>query len=229
MVTAIILSGGTGKRMGGDTPKQYLEINGKMAIEYTLASFQNSKVDEIVLVCAEGYEDFCKDIIEKNNISKCRKIVAGGAERYFSVYEGLKACDDCDYVLIHDGARVCIDFDTINMAIEKVKELKACVVGVKAVDTMQLVDEEGRITDTPDRNYLWTAQTPQCFSYDLCLSAYEKAIEAGDKTLTDDAMVVRKYAGLPVYMIEGKETNIKLTRPSDLAIIEKILSELRRK
>ncbi len=225
MVTAIILSGGSGKRMGVDCPKQYLNINGKMALEYTLISFQESMVDEIVLVCAEGYEDLCRELLCKNRISKCKKVVIGGAERYFSVYEGLKACSESDYVLIHDGARVCIESDTINMAIDKVKKLKACVVGIKAIETIHMTDNDGKIVSSPDRRLLWTAQTPQCFSYSLCFDAYKKAIEAGDRGITDDAMVVRKYGGSPVYMIDGKATNIKLTRPSDIPIIESILSE----
>ncbi len=228
MVKAVILSGGSGKRMGGEVPKQYLSILGKRALEYTLISFQKSCVDEIVLVCTKEYKLLCEELIATNNISKCHKLVYGGTERYLSVYEGLKACESCDYVLIHDGARICIDTATIDMAVEKVKKLLACVVGVKAVDTMQVVDDSDKILSTPDRKYLWTAQTPQCFAYDLCFNAYKKAIDASDNSITDDAMVVRKYSDAPVYMIEGKATNIKLTHPSDVPIIEAILSDSER-
>jgi len=229
-VTAIVLAGGKGSRMQSETPKQYLPLFGKPILFYSLSAFEQSVVDEVILVTAEGEEEFCKkEIIEKYQIRKVTAVVSGGAERYHSVQKGLLAAEGADYVLIHDGARPLILPETINTAVEKVKETGACVVGVPAKDTIQLLDEEGKITDTPCRPRTWIAQTPQCFSYSIALSSYNKAIAAGDNSITDDAMVVRKYSRTSVYMLPGNYENIKITTPEDIAVAETFLNVRKQK
>lgn len=220
-VTAIVLAAGKGSRMNSDIPKQYLTLLGKPVLFYSLRAFEESDVDEIVLVTGSGEEEYCqKEIVEKYHIKKVVHIVEGGKERYHSVWQGLKAAEAAGYVLIHDGARPLISVEVINAAIIKVKETGACVVGMPVKDTIQLVDEHERICFTPDRKHTWIAQTPQCFSYELANSSYNKAIVAEDTTITDDAMVIRRYGNVDVSMLEGDYKNIKVTTPEDIAVAE---------
>lgn len=220
-MTAVILAGGKGRRMQSNTPKQYLPLCGKPVLFYSLRAFSNSAVDSIVLVVGEGEEEYCKkEIVEKYGFSKVTHIVTGGTERYHSVYNGLLAAKKADYVLIHDGARPFITEAIIKKAMNLVKEKKACVVGVPVKDTIQIVSATDEITETPNRNLTWAAHTPQCFAYPIALQAYQKAIEADDDTVTDDAMVVRKYSNVPVFMMEGDYNNIKITTPDDIKTAE---------
>lgn len=226
MISAIVLSSGKGRRFGGDIPKQYTGICGKPVVVWSLEAFQRSVVDKIILVCDANDIEFCtNDIIKKYNITKCTDIVAGGKERYNSVYAGLLAAKNSDYVLIHDGARPLIDTETINCASDYVQTKGSCVVGVPSSDTVQVTDEGGNITFTPLRANTWIAETPQCFKTSLALKSYEKAIHANDTSITDDAMVVLKYGNGKVAMLPGKKENIKLTTASDLKIMEFYLNE----
>ncbi len=223
-VTAIVLAAGKGSRMGHMTPKQYLPLMGKPMLFYSLNAFAESEADAIVVVTGKGEEEFCRtQIIERYGIRKIECIIAGGTERYDSVYQGLLAAKGADYVLIHDGARPLVSVEIINKAIKKVQELNACIVGMPVKDTIQLAAEDASIAETPPRSMLWVAQTPQCFSYSLVKSSYKKAQEANDTSLTDDAMVVRKYSNASVYLIEGSYHNIKVTTPEDTTIAEALL------
>lgn len=191
-IGAVVLAAGSGKRMGVDVPKQYLALCSKPVMVYCLEAFEKSRVDEIVLVVAAGDETYCREqIVEKYHISKVHAIVAGGAERYDSVYEGLKAIQ-CDYVLIHDCARAFVTEDIIERSIRGAKEYGACVVGMPVKDTIKVADENGWVDATPRRDLVWSVQTPQSFSYSLVYEAYTR-LQACDKTgVTDDAMVVEK-------------------------------------
>lgn len=225
-VTAIVLAAGKGSRMQSTTPKQYLPLAGKPVLFYSLCAFAGSEVDSIVVVTGEGEKDFCQsEIIERYGIPKIECITTGGAERYDSVYQGLLAAKGADYVLIHDGARPLISVATINAAIKEVKKRDACVVGMPVKDTIQLAAEDASIASTPPRSMTWMAQTPQCFSYALVTSSYEKARKAKDASLTDDAMVVRKYSNASVYLMQGSYRNIKVTTPEDIAIAEVFLKQ----
>ena len=207
--------------MNTNTPKQYLTLLGKPVLFYSLQAFEESDVDNIILVTGSGEREYCKkEIVEKYQIKKVTCIVEGGAERYHSVWHGLMAAEDTGYVLIHDGARPLITSSIINKAITTVKETGACVVGMPVKDTIQIVDEDNLIVSTPDRSLTWIAQTPQCFSYELAFSSYNIAIENNDTAITDDAMVVRKYGKVCVTMLKGGYENIKVTTPEDIAVAE---------
>lgn len=220
-VTAIVLAAGKGSRMNSDVPKQYLTLLGKPVLFYSLQAFEQSDVDEIILVTGSGEQEYCKkEIVEKYHFNKVAHIVEGGAERYHSVHRGLWSAKDVDYVMIHDGARPLISVEVINKAIETVKVTGACVVGMPVKDTIQVVNDACEIESTPDRRCTWIAQTPQCFSFELALSSYNKAIECGDASITDDAMVARKYGGACVTMLEGGYENIKVTTPEDIPVAE---------
>ena len=225
-VIAIILAAGQGSRMNSELPKQYIPLYGKPMLFYSLQAFSLSEVDEIILVTGKEEIEYCKTrIVEEYGFSKVTKIVAGGEERYHSVYKGLLEAKGADYVLIHDGARPLVTKDLIHMAIKEVKKTGACVVGMPVKDTIQLVTEEKVIESTPVRKNTWLAQTPQCFEYLLALNSYEEAIRQEDNTITDDAMVVMKYGNRAVSMIEGSYENIKVTTSEDILLAKLFLKK----
>ena len=226
---AIVLAAGRGKRMQSDVAKQYLLVRNKPVLYYSLKAFQDSLVDEIILVTAESEIAYCKDeIVEKYAFSKVSQIIAGGKERYHSVHNGLKACEDADIVLIHDGARPFVDDAIIARNINMVKEYGACVTGMPVKDTIKIADAEGFVQETPRRDLIWAIQTPQTFRYDLIRNAYDTFLnneEANCKSynVTDDAMVAELFGGLKVKLVEGSYNNVKITTPEDMVLAEAIL------
>ena len=216
---AIVLAAGSGKRMNPQVHKQYLIIQDRPVLYYSLKAFEDSAVDEIVLVVGKGEEEFCrKEIVDKYGISKVKAIVEGGKERYHSVFEGLKQTSDADYVLIHDGARPFVNQDIIRRCMQEVQKYQACVVGMPVKDTIKIADEEGYAKQTPDRKNVWMIQTPQTFSYALIYEAYEEMLKTEDTAITDDAMVLERIKGKKSKLIEGSYRNIKITTPEDLLI-----------
>ena len=223
--TAIVLSAGKGSRMGSSVHKQYLLLCGRPVIYYTLKAFEESPVDEIVLVTGEGEEEYCrKEIVEKYKLHKVTKIVKGGKERYHSVFQGLSACEHTDYVLIHDGARPFIEQEVIRHTMDEVQKKHACIAAVPVKDTIKKVDENGKVEDTPPRKSLYTVQTPQSFSYSLIYDSYQKMIADGREDVTDDEMVVEAYGKVTVYVIDGSYRNFKITTPEDLEMAEFMLN-----
>ena len=217
--TAIVLAAGSGKRMNSKVHKQYLIIQDRPVLYYSLKAFEDSAVDEIVLVVGKGEEKFCrKEIVDKYGISKVKAIVEVGKERYHSVFEGLKQTSDADYVLIHDGARPFVNQDIIRRCMQEVQKYQACVVGMPVKDTIKIADEEGYAKQTPDRKNVWMIQTPQTFSYALIYEAYEEMLKTEDTAITDDAMVLERIKGKKSKLIEGSYRNIKITTPEDLLI-----------
>lgn len=216
---AIVLAAGSGKRMNSQVHKQYLIIQDRPVLYYSLKEFEDSAVDEIVLVVGKGEEEFCRrEIVDKYGISKVKAIVGGGKERYHSVFEGLKQTSDADYVLIHDGARPFVNQDIIRRCMQEVQKYQACVVGMPVKDTIKIADEEGYAKQTPDRKNVWMIQTPQTFSYALIYEAYEEMLKTEDTAITDDAMVLERIKGKKSKLIEGSYRNIKITTPEDLLI-----------
>ncbi len=216
---AIVLAAGSGKRMNSKVHKQYLIIQDRPVLYYSLKAFEDSAVDEIVLVVGKGEEEFCrKEIVDKYGISKVKAIVEGGKERYHSVFEGLKQTSDADYVLIHDGARPFVNQDIIRRCMQEVQKYQACVVGMPVKDTIKIADEEGYAKQTPDRKNVWMIQTPQTFSYALIYEAYGEMLKTEDTAITDDAMVLERIKGKKSKLIEGSYRNIKITTPEDLLI-----------
>ena len=224
-ITAIVLAAGSGSRMKNKTKKQFMEIKGKPVIWYSLFEFEKSRVDEIILVTGKEDIDYCKkEIVEKYNLKKIKNVVAGGSERYESVYNGLKEVTG-NIVPIHDGARPLINNEIIERSIEGTIKSDACVVGVPVKDTIKRADKEGYIIDTPNRSELWITQTPQSFKTDLVKMAYKKMkeeLEKGNTTLniTDDAMVVEEFTTNQVRFVQGDYKNIKVTTPEDIDIAE---------
>ena len=228
---AIVLSAGSGSRMKSDIPKQYLPLIEKPVIYYSLMAFQNSPVDEIILVSGANDIEYCrKEIVERYGLSKVTRIVAGGKERYDSVYEGL-CVTDAEYVLIHDGARPVLTSDLIDRMIQGVENTGACIAAMPVKDTIKLSDEHKQVASTPDRKHLWMVQTPQCFARTLLEESYEILKckqKAGENVpdITDDAMIVEYATGKKITLVEGAYTNLKITTPEDLAVAEIFLKSL---
>lgn len=226
---AVVLSAGQGKRMNSATAKQYLLIKEKPVIWYSLQTFEQCPfIDEIILVAGEKDLDYCREhIVEKYGFQKVRRIVAGGKERYHSVFNGLLAIQDCTFVYIHDGARPFLTQEILERAQKAVRVYGACVVGMPVKDTIKICDRDGFSIQTPDRSMVWQVQTPQIFSYPLIRGAYELLMEELQKgveiPITDDAMVVEHMIGQKVKLVEGTYSNIKITTPEDLAIGEKFI------
>lgn len=219
----VIVAAGTGSRMNMGINKQFIKLEGKEVIVYTIEKFYNNhNIDDIVVVVKESEAEFFKkEIIEKYNFKNI-KIAYGGKERQDSIYNGLKCVDkNCKIVLIHDGARPFVDNRIIEECISVAKEKKAVVVGVPVKDTIKIVID-GKITDTPNRANLWSAQTPQTFDYSLIKKAYDEAYKSNYYG-TDDSMLVENI-GQEVTMIMGSYENIKITSPEDLNMGEQILS-----
>lgn len=225
-ITAIILMAGVGKRMNSDVPKQYMQVNNKPIVYYTIKAFEDSKVDDIVLVTGETEIEYCtKEIVQYFKFNKVVNVVAGGKERYNSVYNGLKTVNNSKYILIHDGARPCIQPLDIDKMIDQVKKYSACIMGVPTKDTIKIVDNDNNIVQSPDRSIIWQAQTPQAFEYTRIMHAYSQIQLNEDKAITDDAQVWSLYNKTPVKMIEGSYENIKVTTPSDMEIVVNCLKK----
>ena len=219
----VIVAAGTGSRMNMGINKQFIKLEGKEIIAYTIEKFyNNSNIEDIVVVVKEDESEFFKkEILDKYNFKNV-KIAYGGKERQDSVYNGLKLLDEkCDVVLIHDGARPFVSDKIIDKSIEEAKEHKAIVVGVPVKDTLKFIDNDKNIVDTPNRSVLWAVQTPQTFDYNILIDAYKEAFK--NKFYgTDDAMLVERI-GYKVKMLEGSYNNIKITTQEDLNIGSQIL------
>ena len=224
---AVVLAAGKGKRMHSAVQKQFLMLGGKPVIFYSLEQFEQCPfIDEIVLVTGEEEIDYCrKEIVEKFDFQKVKKIVAGGAERFLSVYNGLKACT-CDFVYIHDGARPFVDQAILERTREDVKRYGACVAGMPVKDTIKISDGDGYADVTPPRSRVWMVQTPQVFTYSCIKDAYDKLIADGRMDVTDDALVLECMAGKKTKLTLGSYENIKITTPEDLEIAEVFAARL---
>ena len=183
MISVVITAGGTSSRFKGQN-KLLFELDGKPIIFHTVNTFLKLDfVNEIIVSANES-------IIETLNlmfkgIDKI-KVIKGGNTRQESVYLGLQNCSNCDYVIIHDGARPFITQSVISSCLDKAKEVGGAIVAVKTVDTIKIVDENGLVVSTPDRKTLWNAQTPQIFKYDLIYSFHEKY---KNENFTDDSLL----------------------------------------
>lgn len=226
---ALILAAGQGKRMGLGINKQFLELDGKPVLYYTLDAFsKNKNIDEIFLVCAEGELEYCREyIVNKFKFSKVKGIVPGGLERQDSVYNGLKAINNCDIVLIHDGARPFLTDSIIDKGIEMAKAHGACTCGVKSKDTIKIKGESGFSKETLNRESTFLVQTPQCFKYNIILDCHNR-LNNNRTLVTDDTMVVEMF-NHKVYLYDGDYSNIKITTPEDMIVGESILNNRKSK
>ncbi len=230
--SAIILAGGSGRRMGSSTPKQFLTLDHKPILWYSLNTFSSSDIiDEIVIVSSKEYIDHIQsEIVDLYGFHKVTAITEGGRERYHSVARGLSSVSyDTDHVFIHDGARPFVSSYTIERCLHYVIKYDAAVAAVRSKDTIKIADDDRFISSTPNREQVWQVQTPQVFSYKLITDAYEKLLDQEDRlaqagiTVTDDTMVVKMFEDKDAKLVESSYDNIKITTPDDMLYAKAIL------
>lgn len=222
MVSAVIVAGGKGRRMGLDINKVYYELAGREILAHTLAAFEEcAEIDEIVVVTGEADIERCRSIVRRDGIHKVIAVTAGGAERSDSVYNGLRLSQG-SIAAIHDGARCLITPAEISAVIAEAKSCGAAALGVTVKDTLKSIDEDGMITGTIDRERTVQIQTPQVFGRDEIMRLHEAAQRDGLK-VTDDCSIFEHY-GKGIKVTKGSYENIKITTPEDISAGERILA-----
>ena len=230
---AIVLAAGSGKRMGSEKPKQFLDLCGEPVLYWTLEAFEKSCVDAVVVVVSsEETADYVRNaIVVKNGFNKAGTIVLGGEERYDSVWKGLCAIEDiafggAEHVLIHDGARCLVTPAIIERTISDTRQFGSGVASMPVKDTIKRTDENGFSAETIDRNTLRQMQTPQTFLFQEIYEAYAELMKTEPRPkVTDDAEVLERMKGRKAYLSEGSYENLKLTTPEDLIVAEAILKK----
>ena len=218
-VVAIIPCAGLGRRMGGVVPKQFLEIQGKPLLIYTLDKFERCpEIHRVVLVVPPDHIETARAMTERWGMDKVFTVVAGGDERQDSVANGLRELpEECEIVIVHDGVRPFVSTVKIQEVVAAAREEGAAILAVPVKDTVKR-GGDGCVEETLERNSLWAVQTPQGFRIDWIRTAYKKAREDGYSG-TDDAALLER-CGYRVSIVEGEERNIKITSPEDLAWAE---------
>ena len=220
----LIPAAGSGRRMGSDRNKLLLPLLGRPILAWTLQAAEDAaSIDWIGIIGQPiDFPDF-NAILTLLNLTKPVVLIQGGSTRQASVYQGLQALpESAEQVLIHDGARCLATPELFNRCSEALQTCKGLIAAVTVKDTIKVVDTDLRVTGTPDRAYLWAAQTPQGFQVDLLKACHEKGLQY-QWEVTDDAALFEK-CGLQVKIVPGEETNLKVTTPVDLAIAQFVLS-----
>jgi len=219
-VGAVIVAAGRSTRMNG-TDKVFAPILGRPLLAHTMSVFERcSVVGHIALVVAEESLGVARSLARAEGWRKVSLICAGGARRQDSVRRGLQGLPPCEWVIVHDGARPCVEGLTIEQGLEAARRTGAAIAAVPVTDTIKRVDAEQRVTETLDRSLLWAAQTPQVFRRDLLTRAHS---ESKDEVTDDAALVERLGHAVAVYM--GSYRNLKVTTAADLAMAEAYLRE----
>jgi 2-C-methyl-D-erythritol 4-phosphate cytidylyltransferase len=216
---AIIVAGGSGKRMGTEIPKQFLKLKGKPILMLTLAQFfKASSAIELFVVLPKSHMKHWGALCEEHQFKIRHEVIEGGGERYFSVKNGLNKIEGKEgLVAVHDGVRPFVSPEKIINSFFQTQELKATTLAVSLKDSIRLVDGQG--SQAVDRDSYRLVQTPQTFDLSLLKKAYQQQFS---DTFTDDASVVEAM-GEKIHLIEGEYNNIKITSPEDLVIGEAIL------
>jgi 2-C-methyl-D-erythritol 4-phosphate cytidylyltransferase len=222
---AIIVAGGTGTRMGSNTPKQFLLLNEKPVLYYTLKVFLEAYTDiQIILVLPEEYTDLGREIIDAYFDYSRIQITSGGETRFHSVKNGLALADKESIIFVHDAVRCLVTADLIHRCYENALKTGSAVPALRSKDSVRLLNEEENDNEVLDRSKVVFVQTPQTFHSRILIPAFE--IDYKER-FTDEATVVEAF-GLKISLVEGEENNLKITRPIDLFIAEKLLAEKHR-
>lgn len=223
---AVILAGGSGTRLNSGLPKQFIKVAGKMIIEHTIQCFQDHKeIDEIAIVCNPIFKYKIEDLVARNEFHKVSKVLNGGSERYESSLSAINAFKleytDC-HLIFHDAVRPLVTQRIISDTISALKDYDVIDVAVPATDTIIKV-ANNKIDSIPNRSELMRGQTPQAFRLSVLDKAYKLALADENFQTTDDCGVVIKYCPkIPVYIVRGEESNMKLTYQEDLFLLEKL-------
>ena len=219
-VGAVVVAAGSSSRMGG-VDKIFAPVLDRPLVCFALDQLEAfPPVTEIVLVLDSGSLTQGRELVDARGYRKVTHVCPGGKRRQDSVRSGLDALTPCDWVIVHDGARPCLDLPMLERGLAAVQKAGAAVAGVPVKDTIKVVSDQGAVVDTPDRKSLWAAQTPQIFRYDLLRDAHDRCIE----DVTDDAMMVESL-GHSVKMFLGSYENLKVTTPEDLILAEAFLKQ----
>jgi len=222
---AIILAGGMGNRVGGNTPKQLLPLqDGRSILEHSVDAFEQTEcIDEIAIVMHPDWIPEAESLRAKNTWKKVKKVIAGGSERWESSWNAIQAFSKVESaseisLLLHDAARPFVSARIIKEVCEALDEHAAVTVAVPVTDTLYKVESgKWKVESIPSRAEFMRAQTPQAFHLDILKEAFERALKAGKMIVTDDAGVVHRYMPeLPIYIVQGEETNKKITYKEDL-------------
>lgn len=226
MNIAVILAGGSGSRVGGNIPKQFLTIAGKTILEHSIEAFhQHGEIDEIAIVSREDWIEEVKQLTRP--YPKVSRVLCGGKERYHSSLSALRAyTSDEDHLLIHDAVRPLVTQRIIGDCIKALNEgYEAVDVAIPATDTIIQVGNDGCIAQIPPRSTLFNVQTPQAFRRGTLAEAFRMALEDESFMPTDDCSVVHRYLPrVPIYIVKGEPTNIKVTYPEDIQLAERMLT-----
>lgn len=224
--TAIIVAAGSSQRMQNGTNKQFIMIDDMPVLAHTLSKFSSAEtIDSIIIVTRQDCILTVSDIVKEFGISKVRAIIPGGETRQKSVSCGLAVADKDSYVAVHDGARPFISVEKINELVKAAYEFGAVAPGVVPKDTVKSVSADNTVYETIDRDTLRLIQTPQVFPADILENAYLHA-ETSGFVGTDDCSLA-EFFGVPVHIIDGEYTNIKVTTPEDLPVAEAIYNFLK--
>lgn len=222
---AVILAGGSGSRLGADVPKQFLEIDGRTILEYSVAVFDNHPdIDAIVIVSREDYIDKVREIVARRGYRKVEKIISGGKERYQSSLAAIAEYEDDDVLLFHDAVRPLLSKRIIDDCLAAMEKYNAVDVAFNTTDTIIQVNSDNCICSIPDRNFLRNGQTPQVFRRRVIAEAYRIALQDSAFKTTDDCGVVLRYLpNEPVYVVPGEARNMKVTFKEDIAQIQHLM------
>lgn len=225
---AILLAGGTGSRLGAELPKQFLEVQGKTIIGYSIDAFEkHPDIDEIAIVIHPDYRSMMEELIIHSGWKKIKHLLSGGSERYHSSLAAINAYqhDRDANLIIHDAVRPLVSQAIISRTVEALKDHRAINVVVPVVDTIFEVSGN-YLHAVPCRTHLRRAQTPQAFHISTIREAYQRGMNDPHFKPTDDCSVVLTYLpDTPIFMVEGEERNLKLTYKEDLYIIEHLLQQ----
>lgn len=220
----VIAAAGKGRRMGSNTNKQYMLLNGRPVLSYSLDFFDRLPlVSQIVVVCAPDEIEYCdEEIVKRFRYSKVSAVVPGGPERQDSVWAGLQQLgEDTDLVAVHDGARPILSLEVLTGLVAEAREWGAAIPGIPSKETVKLGDRDGFVRQTLDRASVYGIQTPQVFNYTELVTAYRQAFEEGFLG-TDDASLFELYIGR-VKLVPGDYNNIKITTPEDMLMAEALM------
>lgn len=223
-VTVIISAGGVGNRFGDNTPKQFLDLKGKPIIIRTIEIFENlESIDNIVIAVNAEWFSKLNELIKEYNIQKVKEVIIGGKTRQASVYNAIRTntAKESDVILIHDAVRPLVSSELVSKMIEEVEEYGAVVPALKVKDTIKSITKGGNSVKTLERDSLFAAQTPQVFWYDIISNSFE-SVANSNSIVSDDSTLV-ELSGYKVRIIDGEETNIKITTQLDLKVAELIL------
>jgi 2-C-methyl-D-erythritol 4-phosphate cytidylyltransferase len=221
----LIPAAGMGRRMGSDRNKLLLNLQGRPLLGWTLMAIQAAQQIDWIGIIGQP-QDFAdwRSLLSDLGLTKPVVLIAGGATRQESVFNGLQALPPtAERVLIHDGARCLASPDLLDRCAEALQEFPGLIAAVPVKDTIKVVDAAGWVSDTPDRRQLWAAQTPQGFWVEKLKACHQQGREQGWE-VTDDAALFERLQ-IPVHIVPGEETNLKITTPTDLAIAELILQQ----